>query len=503
MTQAPIRKLVADNVATALEAQTANVANADNTNRNTKPREAHVARKCSYKDFMSCQPFNFKGTKGAVGLIRWFEGTESVFSRSNYTEDCKVKFATGTLTEEALSWWNSFAQPIGIEEAYEITWSELKKLLIKKYCPQTEFSLEDYPKVLKGMLPLQSLKLWRKPLPQLRGANKSFISISLASMLNILPITIDVIYDIEMVNGNLVSTNTIIQGCTLTLLNQHFKIDLMVIKLGIFDIVIGMDWLSKYHAKILYDEKVVHIPIDGETLIIRGDRRAAPVARAPYRLAPLEMHELSNQLQELADREKQEVNMGEDQEPAFQLLKRKLCEAPILALPEGTMILLFTVMHHSKANVVADALSRKERIKLLRVRALVMTLHAKLPSQILEAQNEAMKEKKVGAENLRGLDKAFEVSPRKGVIRFKKQGKLNPRYIGPYKILDRIGLVAYKLELPEELSNVHNTFYGSKLKKCLSNESLAIPMKELLLDDKLNFVEEPVEIMDREVKQLK
>nr|GEY89538.1 reverse transcriptase domain-containing protein [Tanacetum cinerariifolium] len=106
--------------------------------RNTKPRETHVARKCTYKEFISCQPFYFNGMEGAVGLIRWFERTKSVFSRSNCTEDCKVKFAISTLTEEALSWWNSFAQPIGIEEACKITWFEFKKLLIKKYCPQTE-----------------------------------------------------------------------------------------------------------------------------------------------------------------------------------------------------------------------------------------------------------------------------------------------------------------------------------------------------------------------------
>nr|GEY52058.1 hypothetical protein [Tanacetum cinerariifolium] len=138
MTQAAIRQLVANSVAAALEAQAANMENADNTNRNTKPRETHVARKCTYKEFMSCQPFYFNGMEGAVGLIRWFERTESVFSRSNCTEDCKVKFAISTLTEEALSRWNSFAQPIGIEEAYKITWFEFKKLLIKKYCPQTE-----------------------------------------------------------------------------------------------------------------------------------------------------------------------------------------------------------------------------------------------------------------------------------------------------------------------------------------------------------------------------
>ncbi|GKD76236.1 putative reverse transcriptase domain-containing protein [Tanacetum coccineum] len=85
----------------------------------------------------------------------------------------------------------------------------------------------------------------------------------------------------------------------------------------------------------------------------------------------------------------------------------------------------------------------------------------------------------------------------------QRLGKLNPRYIGPFKILKHIGPVAYKLELLEELSNVYNTFHVSNLKKCLSDESLVIPMKELWLDDKLNFVEEPVEIMDREVKQLK
>ncbi|GJU52078.1 reverse transcriptase domain-containing protein [Tanacetum coccineum] len=176
------------------------------------------------------------------------------------------------------------------------------------------------------------------------GADKSFVSISLASKINIPHITIDTFYNIEMANENLVSTNTIIQGATLTLLNQPFEIDLMPIKLGSFDVVIGMDWLSKYHARIICDEKVIHIPINGETLIIRvmekksDEKRledipvvreflevfledlpglplvgqvefqinlipgATPVARTPYRLAPLEMQELSNQLQELADR---------------------------------------------------------------------------------------------------------------------------------------------------------------------------------------------------------
>ncbi|GJR10983.1 reverse transcriptase domain-containing protein [Tanacetum coccineum] len=471
MTQTAIMKLVADSVTAALEAQAANMANTDNT---TRPKEALVARQCSYKEFMSCQPINFKGTEGAIGLIRWFERTELVFSCSNCTEDNKVKFATGTLTKEALSWWNSFAQPIGIEEAYKITWVEFMKLLIKKYCPRTEVQkMEDefYHLIVKGndlntyvrrfyklatlcptMVPDSEkmievfidpkvngsgnkahsvqvssdhkrkfddrrtfnnnnyrndnnnnyrntnnrynnhqpqqnrrqetfrayaatptknngytgnrplckkctlhhtgpctvkcnicnkvghlTKNYRNKGPatgsnllpvtvtchacgekghyanqcrkttnnnaqgrayMLRdrnahqnpnvvtgmfllnqhlarvlfdsGADKSFVSISLSSKLNIPPIIIDTFYDIEMADGNLVSTNTIIQGAILTLLNQPFKIDLMPIKLDSFDVVIGMDWLSKYHARIICDEKIVHIPIDGKTLIIRA-----------------------------------------------------------------------------------------------------------------------------------------------------------------------------------------------------------------------------------------
>ncbi|GJT44257.1 reverse transcriptase domain-containing protein [Tanacetum coccineum] len=97
----------------------------------------------------------------------------------------------------------------------------------------------------------------------------------------------------------------------------------------------------------------------------------------------------------------------------------------------------------------------------------------------------------------------LKVSPWKGVVRFGKRGKLNPRYVGPFKVIERVGEVAYKLELPEELSRVHNTFHVSNLKKCHADEPLAVPLDGLRLDDKLHFVEEPVEIVGREVKRLK
>nr|GEZ43444.1 reverse transcriptase domain-containing protein [Tanacetum cinerariifolium] len=99
MTQATIRQLVADSVTAALEAQAATMENADNLNRNTGLRETPVAKRGNYKEFISCQPFYFNGTKGAVGLIHWFEGSELIFSRSNCAEENKVTFATGTLTD--------------------------------------------------------------------------------------------------------------------------------------------------------------------------------------------------------------------------------------------------------------------------------------------------------------------------------------------------------------------------------------------------------------------
>ncbi|GJW37679.1 putative reverse transcriptase domain-containing protein [Tanacetum coccineum] len=97
----------------------------------------------------------------------------------------------------------------------------------------------------------------------------------------------------------------------------------------------------------------------------------------------------------------------------------------------------------------------------------------------------------------------LKVLPWKGVVRFGKRGKLNPRYVGPFKVLEKVGDVAYKLELPEELIKVHNTFHVSNLKKCYADEPLAVPFDGLHFDDKLQFVEEPVEIIDHEVKRLK
>ncbi|GJZ34053.1 reverse transcriptase domain-containing protein [Tanacetum coccineum] len=127
MTQAAIKKLVADSVTAALEAQAATMASTSNPNRNIGPTGTPVAKTGNYKEFINCQPF--------------------------YFNENKVTFATGTLTDDALSWWNAYAQPIGVDQANQITWTDLKRLLTNKYCPRTEVrKMEDelYNLTVKG-----------------------------------------------------------------------------------------------------------------------------------------------------------------------------------------------------------------------------------------------------------------------------------------------------------------------------------------------------------------
>nr|GEV24982.1 putative reverse transcriptase domain-containing protein [Tanacetum cinerariifolium] len=282
MTHATIRQLVADSVTAALEAQATTMASIDNLNRNTRPRENLIEKKGSYKEFISCQPFYFSGTKEAVGLIRWLERTESVFSHRNYAEENKVTFAIRTLTDDALNCRNKRPATESNQQPLSVNCHICgEKGHYANQCPKKNnnahgrtYLLKDKnthldPNVVTGMFILNR-HLVRVLFDS--GADKSLVSITLASMLNIPPITLDTIYDTEMANGNLVGTNTFIQGCILTWLNQPFVIDLMPIKLGSFNVVIGMDWLSKYHARLIYDEKFVYIPIDGETLIIQNDR---------------------------------------------------------------------------------------------------------------------------------------------------------------------------------------------------------------------------------------
>nr|GEU87331.1 putative reverse transcriptase domain-containing protein [Tanacetum cinerariifolium] len=599
------------------------------------------------------------------------------------------------------------------------------------------------------------------------GADRSFVSTAFSSLIHIILTTLDHGYDVELADD-----------------------------MGSFDVIIGMDWLVKYHAVIVCDEKLVHVPFSDKILIFHGDGSnngpesqldiisctktkryllkacsiffahvttkeaedkskekrqedvpiiqdflevfpedllgipptrqvefqidlvpgTAPVARAPYRLGSSKMKEFLDQLKELADKgfirptdgeeplsafriddlfdqlqgssvyskidlrsgyhqlrireedilkttfktryghyefqvmlfgltiapvvfmdlmnrgiyvdpakiesikdwispktateirqylglagyyrrfiegfskiarsmtkliqKKVKFDWGDKQEAVFQIIKQKLCSAPILALPKGSedFVVYCDASIKGKANVMADALSRKERIKPLRVRALIMTIGLDLPRQILEAQTEAVKPENLKSEDVGGSDKMYQdmkllywwpnmkadittyVSKCLTCLKVKvKHQKPSGLLVQPeipqwkwdnitmdfvtklpktqsgndtiWVVVDQLTKFAHFLRMketdpmdklarlyPKEVvtrhgilvsvicdhdPRVHSTFHVSNLKKCLSDEPLAISLDEVHTDDKLRFVEEPVKVMDREVKRLK
>nr|GEV50545.1 hypothetical protein [Tanacetum cinerariifolium] len=179
-----------------------------------------------------------------------------------------------------------------------------------------------------------------------------------------------------------------------------------------------------------------------------------------------------------------------------------------------------------KKNVVTDALSRKERVKTKRVRAMAMTIQVRWMIYLAVAENirdaigfeyylasssgwtkkyrSLVLRAEIGESSLTGLELVQEttdkVMPWKGVVRFGKNGKLAPRYVETFGILERIGSIAYRLRLPKELSSVHDTFHVSNLKKkCLADANLHVLLDEIEADKTLRFVKEPVRIMDHEI----
>nr|GEV17784.1 putative reverse transcriptase domain-containing protein [Tanacetum cinerariifolium] len=268
-----------------LEAQAANMANADNSNRNPKPREAPVARKCSYKEFMSCQPFNFKGSKGAVGLIRWFEHTESMFSCSNCTEDCKVKFALNRRQEAG--------------RAYATTPVENSRyagnLLLCRRC------------VLHHTRPC-TVKC--NTCNKVAHLTKNCINKGLATKSNLLPVivTCHACGDKRhYANQCRKTTNNNAQGRAYMLRDRDVHRDPNVVTVQVMekkskDKRLGDIPVVKEFSDV-FPEDLPGLPpvrqVEFQIDLIPG---AAPVARAPYRLAPSEMQKLSDQLQELADR---------------------------------------------------------------------------------------------------------------------------------------------------------------------------------------------------------
>ncbi|GJY40992.1 reverse transcriptase domain-containing protein [Tanacetum coccineum] len=347
MTQAAIRKLVADSVTAALEAQAATMASASNPNRNTGPTGTPVLKTGNYKEFISCQPFYFNGTEGAVGLIRWFERTESVFSHSRCAEENKVTFATGTLTDDALSWWNAYAQPMGVEQANQITWTELKRLLTNKYCPRTEIrKMEEelYNLTVKG----NDLKPYVRRFQELTVLCPNMVPNNeklLEAFIRGLPRSIE---------GNVTASkpqtleeaiNNIPKVCRrpphYARVQSPYTRPCTRELYAKFSKTLILDAYCAQFLGHLIDSQGLHVDPAKIEAVKNWTSPTTPtevrqfLGLAGYYRRFIEgFSKIAKPLTKLTQKNKNYI-WGEEQESAFQLLKQKLCEAPILALPEG------------------------------------------------------------------------------------------------------------------------------------------------------------------------
>ncbi|GKC98330.1 putative reverse transcriptase domain-containing protein [Tanacetum coccineum] len=412
MTQAAIRQMIKESVDAAIAAERARQENVRNDASGFGPVRgrdtAPAICEGTFAEFIKCNPAAFHGVEGAVELRRWFEKTESVFEISECAEGKKQLMTTEFCPIEEIQsmeheLWNlkikeydivtytqrfnemcprmvepeiikvdayirgltdnikgevTSSKPADLNEAVRMTY----KLMEQKSQARNERILEGNARAMvtaptDGKLPLcercfthhvGQCTIKCHKCGKVGHKARSFVNTRFSSLLDIKPIKIEDSYEVELADGRVVCMNTILKGCTLSLVNHTFEIDLMPIELGTFNVIIGMDWLVKQNVVIIYGEKVFRIPYGDKTLIVEGDKGrsrlkiilcikahvpvirdfpevfpeelpglppprqvefridlvlgAALVARASYRLAPFEMKELSVQLQELLEK---------------------------------------------------------------------------------------------------------------------------------------------------------------------------------------------------------
>ncbi|GJR34603.1 putative reverse transcriptase domain-containing protein [Tanacetum coccineum] len=341
-----------------------------------------------------------------------------------------------------------------------------------------------------------------------------FISTKFAPLLNVEPCTVNPGYVIEIADGKSVEVDKVIRDCKLEPGNSLFTIDLIPLRHGSFDVIVGMDWLSKNEAVIVFHEKELqdkgfirpsHSPWGAYTLFVKKkdgsfqiciDYRVLNKLTVKNRYPLPRIDDLFDQLQGACYFSKIDLRLGyhqlrvhEDDIPKITFRTRHYLY--------GTKSVIY--MDHKSLHHIFNQkeLNMRQRrwIELFSDYECEIRYHpskanvSRVKEKILAAQSEAFKQENVVAERLH--------------VRFRKNGKLAPRYVGPFEILERISLVAYRLRLAKELSSVHDTFHVLNLKKCLADVNLHVPLDEIKFDKTLRFVKEPIKIMDREIKKLK
>nr|GEU61825.1 hypothetical protein [Tanacetum cinerariifolium] len=525
-------------------------------------RNVQTARPCFYADFMKCQPLNFKGTEGVVGLTQWIEKMELVFQISGCAVENQVKFATCTLLDAALTWWNSQIRTLG-PDAYSMAWRVLKKKMTNKYYPQGEIKKLDIElwnlKVKENNVSsytecFQELTLictkfvadeTEKIDKYVSGLPDNIYGSVKASKPKTLDETIELANDLmdqklrtyaerqtkERLMSHLeittvtnsrpskgrMSPRFTIRGQKCHKCNKvgHFAHDCRssgnanVANAqrnngenpkgnGCFKCEATWHFKRDYLKLKNKDGEKVNAP--GWVYAVGNAKKRGNASRDP------DSNVITAQIEALKPENLKKEDVGG-------MIKKDIPKEKLKPRANGTLCLngrswlpcygnlrsvIMHESHKSKYSIHPGLDKMYQDMKKL-------YWWPNMKSNIATYVSKCLTCARVKAEHQRpsGLLGYAQGLALEGVVRFGKRGKQNPRYVRPFKVLAKVRKVAYRLELPQELSRVHHTFHVSNLKKCYADEPLVMPMEGIHIDDRLQFVEEPVEIIEREIKRLK
>nr|GEW56667.1 hypothetical protein [Tanacetum cinerariifolium] len=447
-------------------------------------------RGCTYKEFLACNHKEYDG-KAGMSCDNFKVLMREEFCPSNEIQKLETKLWNHVMVEAS-------------HAAYTDSFHELARVvpsnvnLINARNPTARACYEcgstDHIKAAGPRAFMLGAKEARQDLNIMTGIEPSDLGFS---------------YEIEIASGQLIEIDKVIKGSQLEIEGHEFDINLISFRSDSFNVIIGMDWLANHKVEIICYEKgeeqdnafqtlkdklgnaLVLSLLDGlEDFVVYCDASGLGlgcvlmqrVKVMAYACRQLKIHEKNYTTHDL------ELELFSDYD----------CEIPY---------------HRGKANVVADALSRKERVKheMIELRSdgvlyyfdqIWVPLKGDVRTLIMDEAYKLNSYVHPGANMM-----YYDLKDRYWWPRMKKdtseKGKLAPRVVGPFEIGEKVGHVAYRLRLPKELNGVHDTFYVSNLKKCFIDPTLEVPLDDIQVDAKLNFIEEPVDILEREFKKLK